>query len=99
LISLNKSQSDSNFQNYGVKGRGCCEKRILIRADIVPTETNYEYFKAGDAERLLGKEQNAIFDRADYRIFNLETLPKMRQISKKVAEEKIHPIIQNENFV
>ena len=48
-------------------------KRILIGADIVPTEKNFEQFKAGDAEKLLGKELKAIFDRADYRIFNLET--------------------------
>ena len=48
-------------------------KRILIGADIVPTEKNYEYFKSGDAETLLGGELKAIFDRADYRIFNLET--------------------------
>ena len=27
-------------------------KRILIGADIVPTEKNYEYFKSGDAETL-----------------------------------------------
>ena len=49
------------------------KKRILIGADIVPTVRNFEYFKAGDAEKLLGKELKAIFDRADYRIFNLET--------------------------
>lgn len=48
-------------------------KRILIGADIVPTEKNYEYFKSGNAETLLGGELKAIFDRADYRIFNLET--------------------------
>ena len=48
-------------------------KRILIGADIVPTEKNYEYFRQGDAETLLGGELKAIFDRADYRIFNLET--------------------------
>lgn len=49
------------------------KKRILIGADIVPTVRNFEYFRAGDAEKLLGKELKAIFDRADYRIFNLET--------------------------
>lgn len=49
------------------------KKRILIGADIVPTVNNYEYFKAGDAKTLLGEELKAIFDRADYRIFNLET--------------------------
>ena len=49
------------------------KKRILIGADIVPTEKNFEYFKSGDAEKLLGRELKAIFDRADYRIFNLET--------------------------
>ena len=49
------------------------KKRILIGADIVPTEKNFEYFKSGDAEKLLGRDLKAIFDRADYRIFNLET--------------------------
>ena len=48
-------------------------KKILIGADIVPTEKNYEYFRSGDAEKLLGAELKEIFDRADYRIFNLET--------------------------
>ena len=47
--------------------------RILIGADIVPTPKNFEYFKSANAEKLLGKELKAIFDRADYRIFNLET--------------------------
>ena len=49
------------------------EKRILIGADIVPTVKNFEYFKSGDAATLLGEELKAVFDRADYRIFNLET--------------------------
>jgi len=48
-------------------------KRILIGADIVPTVKNYQYFKAGDAATLLGDELKAVFDRSDYRIFNLET--------------------------
>ena len=49
------------------------KKRILIGADIVPTAKNFEYFKSGDANALLGEELKAVFDRADYRIFNLET--------------------------
>ena len=48
-------------------------KRILIGADIVPTEKNYECFKNGDAAALLGNGLKAVFDSADYRIFNLET--------------------------
>ena len=48
-------------------------KRILIGADIVPTEKNYDHFISGDAKALLGDELKEIFDRADYRIFNLET--------------------------
>ncbi len=48
-------------------------KRILIGADIVPTAKNYDSFVSGDAKTLLGDELKEVFDRADYRIFNLET--------------------------
>lgn len=45
---------------------------ILIGADIVPTKSNYDSFKSGDAEKLVGKELLSILREADYRIFNLE---------------------------
>lgn len=45
---------------------------ILIGADIVPTKSNFDSFKSGDAEKLVGKELLSILREADYRIFNLE---------------------------
>ena len=46
--------------------------KILIGADIMPTDTNLELFVAGDGETLVGKELLALLQGADYRIFNLE---------------------------
>lgn len=46
--------------------------RILIGADLVPTQSNEELFVRGDAESLLGQELMDIMQNADYRIFNLE---------------------------
>lgn len=46
--------------------------KILIRADLIPTESNEQLFTAGDAESIVGKEMKEILDHADYRIFNLE---------------------------
>ena len=47
--------------------------RILIGADIVPTEKNVAYFISGDANALVGEELKTLLESADYRIFNLET--------------------------
>ena len=46
--------------------------KILIGADIVPTESNYSYFKNGDSDCLIGKEIKEIINVADFTIFNLE---------------------------
>ncbi len=46
--------------------------RIVIGADIVPTASNYELFRAGDAHSLVGEELLETLRKADYRIFNLE---------------------------
>ncbi len=46
---------------------------IIIGADIVPTESNIEFFKNGDANTLIGRKLKNILDNADIRIFNLET--------------------------
>ena len=46
---------------------------ILIGADLVPTQSNFELFKNGDATALIGNELQQILNNADYRIFNLET--------------------------
>ena len=47
--------------------------KIIIGADLVPTQSNAELFAAGDAETLVGAELRKILADADYRIFNLET--------------------------
>lgn len=46
--------------------------RILLGADIVPTETNYKKFAEADKLFLLGDKLVDIFQKVDYRIFNLE---------------------------
>lgn len=46
--------------------------RIIIGADLVPTESNYELFKCGDAEALVGGKLLEKLNKADYTIFNLE---------------------------
>lgn len=46
--------------------------KILIGADLVPTDTNEALFSAGDAETLVGKELQELLKSADCRIFNLE---------------------------
>lgn len=47
--------------------------KIIIGADLVPTQSNAELFAAGDAETLVGGELRKILADADLRIFNLET--------------------------
>lgn len=46
--------------------------RIMLGADLVPTEKNYQYFKGGDAECLVGTEILKKLNSADFTIFNLE---------------------------
>lgn len=46
--------------------------KILIGADIVPTESNKNLFELGDARELIGEELLRVFSSADYRMFNLE---------------------------
>ena len=47
--------------------------RVVIGADLVPTESNYTLFKDGDAEKLFGIELLKSLNEMDFRIFNLET--------------------------
>lgn len=47
--------------------------RIIIGSDVVVTDTNREFFKKGNAQELVGREIKEILDKADYRIYNLET--------------------------
>lgn len=46
--------------------------KILIGADLVPTDTNMALFAAGDAAALVGEKLQSVLQEADYRIFNLE---------------------------
>ena len=46
--------------------------KILIGADIVPTEGNYEFFKKGDVTYLIGEELQEKINESDFTIFNLE---------------------------
>lgn len=46
--------------------------RILIGADIVPTERNIDSFVSGDVKSLIGDDLQSIINQADFRIFNLE---------------------------
>ena len=46
---------------------------MIIGGDIVPTETNYDIFAAGDVQHLAGEALLAELRAADFRIFNLET--------------------------
>ncbi|MBE6070122.1 MAG: CapA family protein [Clostridium lundense] len=48
------------------------QARILIAADLVPSETNFEKFEKGTMEDLLGEELAELWKGADYRIVNLE---------------------------
>lgn len=46
--------------------------RLIIGADLVPTDTNIDLFINGDIDALLGEELKQVLSQADYRIFNLE---------------------------
>lgn len=47
--------------------------KMLIGADVVPTETNFDLFEKGDINTLAGEELAEVLKDADFRIFNLET--------------------------
>lgn len=46
--------------------------RIIIGADLVPTKSNFDLFRNGDIETLVGKRLCKLFSDCDYKIFNLE---------------------------
>ncbi|WP_270658909.1 CapA family protein [Paraclostridium bifermentans] len=46
--------------------------KVLIGADVVPTESNFDLFREGNRTKLLGKELDDIWSSADVRVFNLE---------------------------
>lgn len=47
--------------------------KIIIGADIVPTETNEELFNCGDSHSLIGEELISIIHDSDFFVLNLET--------------------------
>lgn len=65
---------------------------IIIGADIVPVESNYELFSQSRVNELIGPELSDILCRADYRIFNLETcLTDRRQPIRKYGPHLAAP--------
>ena len=46
--------------------------KIVIGADLVPTNSNIDSFESGDRKALLGEELDNLLQNADFRIFNLE---------------------------
>ena len=46
--------------------------KIVIGADIVPTQNNYDLFKSGNTEALVGDKIKSQLENADFRMFNLE---------------------------
>lgn len=46
--------------------------KIIIGADLVPTESNFSLFNNGNAKSLLGEELFDVLKTADFRVFNLE---------------------------
>lgn len=46
--------------------------KILIGADLVPTDTNIALFSAADTGAMVGEKLRALLQEADFRIFNLE---------------------------
>ena len=47
--------------------------KILIGADLVPTETNAQLFSDGNIEQLIGSELASELENSDVRVFDLET--------------------------
>lgn len=45
---------------------------ILIGADLVPTQFNWEAFAGADTLSILGQELRELMEKADFRVFNLE---------------------------
>ncbi|HAX53190.1 MAG TPA: poly-gamma-glutamate biosynthesis protein [Lachnospiraceae bacterium] len=68
--------------------------RLLIGADLVPTESNYKQFSTGQMGKLMDDKLGLILEQADFRIFNLETpLTDVRSPIKKCGPNLIAPEI------
>ena len=76
--------------------------KIIIGADLVPTESNYNYFKGCETEYLIGKKITEKLNNADFTIFNLEVpLTDKKILLINVALIYLHlPIqLQGEDFI
>ena len=58
---------------------------IIIGADIVPTESNFDFFIHSNIDKLIDKNTSDLLHKADFRVFNLET----------PLSDKEDPIIKN----
>lgn len=45
---------------------------LIIAADLVPTQSNYDFFATGDVNSLVGSDLHNVLYAADFRVFNLE---------------------------
>ena len=76
--------------------------KIIIGADLVPTESNYNNFKGCETEYLIGKKITEKLNNADFTIFNLEVpLTDKKILLINVALIYLHlPIqLQGEDFI
>ena len=76
--------------------------KIIIGADLVPTESNYNYFKECETEYLIGKKITEKLNNADFTIFNLEVpLTDKKILLINVALIYLHlPIqLQGKDFI
>ena len=66
----------------------------IIGGDLAPTRSNYEFFKNGDLNSLIGSDLLNILLNCDIRIFNLE-LP-LTQSEKKILKAANLPNLEND---
>lgn len=78
---------------------------IIIGADLVPTESNYDLFSNGSVEKLVGAESLKKLNKAEYSIFNFEIplIDKRTYIKKYGAVEEKSKVSEKqtaiENFI
>ena len=76
--------------------------KIIIGADLVPTESNYNYFKGCETEYLIGKKITEKLNNADFTIFNLEvplTDKKILLINVALIYLPLPIQLQGEDFI
>jgi len=75
--------------------------KIMIGADLVPTASNIELFKQGDAKTIVGERFLKVMQDCDYRMFNLElaltdkeTLLSLRLVLTSVLPPNVSTVIK-----